>query len=144
MGACSRRRRAARRSRNPSRVRAQTTVETGRRRASRVDCRDVVEIAVVAAGTTAAGELDSGARCAAPAISAAVPPVLHGIVRTAVEMPGNLRPLLAVPRYKLLDVAALLLGDGLVVERGLEVLMVALAALLGGACAKKLRKCAPN
>lgn len=76
-------------------------------------------------------------------VGAAVPPVFDGVIGPSVEMAGDFGPFFAVLRHQLLNVDALLLGDGRVVERRLEVLVVAFAALLGGAGAENLRDAHP-
>ena len=76
-------------------------------------------------------------------VHAAVPPVLDGVVAAVLHHACDLGPLLANAGDLLLDEAALLLGDGAVVEVGLEVLVPALAALLGRARVHHLRNLHP-
>ena len=59
--------------------------------------------------------------------------VLHGVVASVVHLAGDIRPLLSHGADKFLDLLALLLCDGFVVEIGLEVLVPSLTALLGRA-----------
>lgn len=73
-----------------------------------------------------------------PAVLAPIPPVLDGIVTPTGETASNLGPALADIPHKSLDIPTLLHGDGVVSEAGLEVLVIALAALLGGAGAQRL------
>lgn len=94
---------------------------------------------IVPSGTSLMGS-ESGS---ASAVCSSVPPVLDGVIRTAVEMAGNLGPLFAVLCHQLLNVDALLLGNGAVVERGLEVLVVSFSALFGRARAENLRDAHP-
>ena len=82
-------------------------------------------------------------RAAFPAILAAIPPVLDGVVAAAAQPTGNLRPALAHFRHHLLDQLAFFGGDGVVVEVGFEVLVVSLAALLGGTRADSTRDLDP-
>lgn len=72
-------------------------------------------------------------------VLATIPPVLHGVVAAAVELACDLGPLLAHLSDQALNDLALFGSNGLVVERGLEVLVEALAALLGRAGAQHLR-----
>ena len=64
------------------------------------------------------------------AVLAAVPPVLDGVVAAALESACDLGPPLAHVGDQLLNQFALFLGDGVVVQRGLQVLVVSFAALL--------------
>lgn len=78
------------------------------------------------------GDVAAAAAASTPApVDAAVLPVLHGVVAAVVEAVGNLRPALAHVGDEALDEAALIVSDGAVAQAGLEVLVVALAALLG-------------
>lgn len=70
---------------------------------------------------------------AAPAVHTPIPPVLDGVIAAAMQPPRDLRPALPDLGYEALDEEALLGADRLVVQGGLEVLVVALAALFGGA-----------
>ena len=68
---------------------------------------------------------------AASAILTAVPPVLDGIVTSATQATSDLSPALAHLGDHLLDQSTLFGGNGLMVEVGLEVLVIPLTALLG-------------
>lgn len=72
------------------------------------------------------------------AVLIAVPPVLDGIVTPAVEMAGNLGPPLTMSGNQLLNFCAFQRCDGIVVKTGLEVLVIAFAALLGRTRAERL------
>jgi hypothetical protein len=65
------------------------------------------------------------------AVLAAIPPVLDSIVTSTIEAASNLGPTLSNLPHQLIDLGALLRGDGLVVKTRLQVLVIALAALLG-------------
>lgn len=67
-----------------------------------------------------------------PTVHAPIPPVLDGIVTATAQATRNLGPSLAHLGHHLLDEEAFLRGDGLVIEVGLQVLVEALATLLGG------------
>lgn len=80
------------------------------------------------------GRLTRSHGCTPALVGAAIPPVLDGIVAAAVvQQPRDLGPFFADLVDQLLDHLALLLGDWALVETGLEVLVVALPALLGAA-----------
>lgn len=66
-------------------------------------------------------------------IGAGVPPILDGIVGPSVQMARDLCPFLAKLGDQLFNELALFRGDGQVVERRLEVLVVPLATLFGRA-----------
>lgn len=68
---------------------------------------------------------------ASAAVHATIPPVLDGVVAASAQATGNLSPSLAHLGNHLLNHLALLGSDGVVVEVRLEVLVVALTALLG-------------
>jgi hypothetical protein len=61
-----------------------------------------------------------------------IPPVLYGVIAAAMQPPRDLRPALPNLGYEALDEEALLGAHRLVVQGGLQVLVVALAALFGG------------
>lgn len=65
------------------------------------------------------------------AVLAAIPPVLDSIVASTIEAASNLGPPLSNLPYQLIDLGTFLGGDGLVVKSRLQVLVIALAALLG-------------
>lgn len=77
------------------------------------------------------------------AIGAAVPPVFDSIVAAAGEVTGDFRPFLAVLGHKLLYEHTFLSGDGVAIERGLQVLVVALTALFGQSGAKQSQNTDP-
>lgn len=77
------------------------------------------------------------------AVLAAVPPVFDGIVAPAVESTGDLSPTLAEQLHETLDLEALGRSDGLMVESRLEVLVEALATLLGSAGGEALSDANP-
>lgn len=77
------------------------------------------------------------------AVHAAVPPVLNCIVAAVSKASCNLGPALAHFVDHPLDHQALLSRDGLTVQRGLEVLVEALPALLGRAVVHVLRDADP-
>lgn len=70
---------------------------------------------------------------AATTVHASVPPILDGVVTAATKAAGNLGPSLAHLSDHLLNHLSLLGCDGVMVEIGLEILVVSLPALLGGA-----------
>ena len=113
----------------------------------------VVVVVVVAAAAAAAGRaadavvavaavVPLAADQPAAAVHPAVPPVLDRIVAAAVEPACNLGPALAHLGHQTLDQGALFGRDGVVVERGLEVLMEPLPTLFGRAGADQRRN--PN
>lgn len=63
-------------------------------------------------------------------IHASVPPVLHSIVATTSQSARDFGPALTHFGHHSLNLATLLVGDGIMVEVGFQVLMVALSALL--------------
>lgn len=65
------------------------------------------------------------------AVHAAVPPILDGVVAAVAESAGDFGPALAHLVDHAFNHQALLGGDGLAVQRGLQVLMESFAALLG-------------
>jgi hypothetical protein len=65
-----------------------------------------------------------------PSVLASIPPILDSVVASARESACNLSPALSDGLNQLFNKLALLSRDGFVVERWLQVLMVALAALL--------------
>lgn len=73
-----------------------------------------------------------GPLCLEPlaAVHAAVPPILHLVVAATVELAGNVGPPLSHSCHHLLNHLALLLANGIMVEAGLEVLVISLTALL--------------
>lgn len=77
------------------------------------------------------------------AIGAAIPPVFDSIIASASEMTSDFRPLLAVLGHKLLYKHTLLCGDGVAIERGLQVLVVALTALFGQSGTKESQNTDP-
>ena len=68
-----------------------------------------------------------------PSVHAAVPPVLDCVITAAVKATRNFSPSLAHFVYHAFDHLALLRRDGAQVEGRLEVLMIPLTTLLGGA-----------
>lgn len=78
-----------------------------------------------------------------PPVHTPIPPVLDGVIAAAMQPPRDLRPPLPDLGYEALDEDALVRADRFVVQAGLEVLVVALAALLGGAGADELRDADP-
>src|SRR6266567_1556425 len=67
---------------------------------------------------------------ALPSILATVPPVLHCVVASSLESSGDLCPPLPHLLDQPLDLLAFLRGDWLMVQTGLEVLVVSFSALL--------------
>jgi hypothetical protein len=65
-----------------------------------------------------------------PSVLASIPPILDSVVASARETACNLSPALSDGLHILFDELALFSRDGFVVESWLQVLMVALAALL--------------
>lgn len=65
-------------------------------------------------------------------VHASIPPVLHGVVAASSESSGDLSPSLSHLCNHLLDQDALLRCNGIVVEVGLEVLVISLSALFWG------------
>ena len=80
---------------------------------------------------------------AALAVHAAIPPVLDGVVAAVAQAAGDLCPTLAHLIHHALDHQALVGRDGFPVQRGLEVLVEALTALLGRAEVHLLRDADP-
>jgi hypothetical protein len=67
-----------------------------------------------------------------PAVLDTVPPILDGVVAAvSAQLPRNLGPFWPHLGDERLDLVALLLADGSLVEAGLEVLVESLPALLG-------------
>jgi hypothetical protein len=64
-------------------------------------------------------------------VHAAIPPVLDGIVASAMEPPRDLSPPLPHLTNQALNLESFFGADGLMVQRGLEVLVISLPALLG-------------
>jgi hypothetical protein len=85
----------------------------------------------------------SGRETSSLAVHAAVPPVLDCIVAAVAESSGDLRPSLAHLIDHALDHQALLGGDGIPIQRGLQVLMESLPALLGRPVVHVLRNAYP-
>ena len=108
----------------------------------------VVVVAAAAAGRAAdavvavAAVVPLAADQPAAAVHATIPPVLDGIVAAAVEAASNLGPALAHLSHQALDQGALFGRDGIVVKRGLEVLMEPLPTLFWCAGADQRRN--PN
>lgn len=80
---------------------------------------------------------------AASAIHATVPPILDGVIAAPTQPARDLCPTFAHFSHHLLDKHALLGGDWLVVEVGLQVLVIALATLLGRSSLDGLRDAHP-
>jgi hypothetical protein len=68
---------------------------------------------------------------ASSSVHPSIPPILDGIVAASTKSAGDLGPSLAHFRNHLLDHDAFLGSDGVMVEVGLQVLMISLSALLG-------------
>jgi len=64
-----------------------------------------------------------------PAVHATIPPVLDCVVTASVKLPGDICPPLAHLRDQTLDLKTFFGADGLVVERGLQVLVVPFSTL---------------
>lgn len=78
------------------------------------------------------------------AVGTSVPPVFDGIVTTALEVPRDLGPPLAVHAHEVFNVLPFLWGDGGMIEAGLEILVVAFSALLRGPGAEHLGNINPT
>jgi len=76
-------------------------------------------------------------------VDTSIPPVLDSVVAAARKSPSNLRPPLSNFSDEPLDEFALLWGNGLVVERGLQVLVEAFPALLGSPGSDEVRNANP-
>lgn len=101
----------------------------------------VIAISAFIDGTT--GQVSTTVVLALAAVLAAVPPVLDSIVTASRQTTSNLSPTLTKLTDEALNGSTLLGGDGLMAERGLEVLVKSLSALLGGSGAKSLSNADP-
>lgn len=75
---------------------------------------------------------------APPPIHTSIPPVLDRVIAAAMQPPRDLRPPLPDLGYQAFNKQALFRADRFVVQAGLEVLVISLAALLGGPRADEL------
>jgi hypothetical protein len=73
-----------------------------------------------------------------PPILVSVPPILDGIVAAIVQASGDLSPSLADFLHKSFDFNTLFRCNWVMVEGGLEILMIAFSALLGRSGSKSL------
>jgi hypothetical protein len=80
---------------------------------------------------------------ASAAVHATIPPVLDSVVAATTQTTSDLGPALAHLSNHLLNQLTLLGSDGVMVEVGLQVLVVSLAALLGRASAHHARDADP-
>lgn len=101
----------------------------------------VIGISTFIDGTT--GQVSTTVVLALAAVLAAVPPVLDSVVTASRQATSNLGPTLTKLTDEALNGSTFLGGDGLMAERGLEVLVKSLSALLGGSGAKSLSNADP-
>lgn len=124
---------------SPRRRRRETRTadRTGQRRRPRIRSLDTA--AVRCARERGGG----GGKTTALAVHAAIPPVLDCVVTAVTQSTSDLSPALAHVVHHALDHQALIGRNGLAVQRGLEVLVESLPALLGRPVVHVLRDAHP-